>query len=89
MTVNPTPFVDSFTLARYLRPKNLVDACYCVCPPNMKMDVYSRQFKLPEPNSIVIKGTVRPFEKKDVSGVLKVLNKQAETKDIKIRHKLS
>ena len=61
---------------RFINGETLVLTKYTNCPADMSLKEFDRKYRLPKKDSIKLKGTVRPMEKRDVPTVFKLFKDQ-------------
>ena len=83
----PTPFSTSKDYFRLLDPGKALDIRMCPLPPNTTKKQFVTKNRLPDEKGITINGSIRRMEKKDITAVLKLWNKQQEK--YKVRYKFS
>lgn len=70
----PTPFVTTHYMNRFLNPGKLAEIKYCNIPASMSLKDFNKKYRMPDKNSINIKGEIRLMLKKDASAIYKLFN---------------
>lgn len=83
----PTPFVTCHYMNKFINPTKLVEVKYCNLPASMSFKEFNKKHRMPDLKTINITGDIRAMQKKDLSVVFKLWNKQQEK--YKFRYKVS